>query len=1291
MKDRLHEQILGDARERSGTGFFRAGVITALVFISLLAGWFLIVNWYRDQLLAEKRAQLSADVVHDGNALVSAISRRAIVLQSMAAFILSHHDESDMVEETNLASTWLHQNVPGVDYIAIAPGGVQHYVFPADGNADRQGVDLMHGQPPDIEAAINRAIDGRQVALGDLVQTQSGRGQITAYYPVYRGTELWGLVALGLDFQTILDEVRLGEGQPEIEIALRNDWGRILYGAEEVMTRAPVTYHLISLQHDWVLAAAPRLSWDALIREQLWPFEAAGLAVVSVLTLLTLVMAGQQSRLTRAVRQRTEELRHAYDDLEARVKQRTTELMQANAELHSEITVRRRVTQQLRESEALYRTLLIASPDAVTVTDRQGRITFASEKARTLFGYDDLAEIIGEPLISGVAESDHPSVQAALTRLFDGLTAVDTRQLLMRRGDGSTFIGEVDSALLLDADDQPAGIVSITRDITRRVEMEEELRRAHDELELRVKERTAALLETNEALQASEAKFRTIVEHSVDGITLVDESGVVLEWNRGQEQITGIPREAALGQYIWDVQARLGLPEQHSPERHEQVAAYSRALLRDGQLPKVDLSAERPILRPDGTQRIIQPLPSTIKTDNGYMIVSFIRDVTERKLSEEALRQSEIRFRTIADFTYDWEYWVGPDQSVIYMTPSCERVTGYQAEAFAADPELLINIIHPDDRHLMIEHTHQDTEPGEVVPIDFRLIRRDGTMRWIAHVCRPVFDEAGRALGRRVSNRDITERKRVEQALMEQERLYRSVFEATADGLAITTLDGLLVETNPAFCAMHGWDPADNNGRRILSFIHPAHRHVFASGVQAVRAGQTFEAQAVHLRRDDRPFYVETRAVGLVYYGQTHVLNVVRDVSAQVEAYMRLEQRVQERTHELSMLLEFSHTMTRTLETKPLLRLILNQLRSVVEYTGATILSLSGRDLIVTAHQGPIPESESRQLHFTMDSPLGQVILARPQPVIIADVLGPSSLARAFRETLGDLLSGTLSYIRSWLGVPLVLSDQIVGMLAVSHTQPNYFTQRRADLAMAFANQAILALENARLYEQAQDLATMQERQRLARDLHDSVSQTLFSASLAAQVLPRLWTRHPDEGQQCLNELSRLTRGALAEMRTLLVELRPNVLVETRLSDLLRQLAEAITSRTRVPVEVITDGDGSLPPDVQVAFYRIAQEALNNVAKHANAGQALVRLQYLTLTGDMAPATGQPAGAELSISDDGRGFVQSGISGDHLGLGIMRERAEAIDADFAVDSTPGCGTQIVVMWPKPQQAGNHDW
>ena len=209
--------------------------------------------------------------------------------------------------------------------------------------------------------------------------------------------------------------------------------------------------------------------------------------------------------------------------------------------------------------------------------------------------------------------------------------------------------------------------------------------------------------------------------------------------------------------------------------------------------------------------------------------------------------------------------------------------------------------------------------------------------------------------------------------------------------------------------------------------------------------------------------------------------------------------------------------------------------------------------------------------------------------------------------------------------------------------------------------------ERKKAQEELQRAATA-ERNRLARELHDAVSQTLFSASLIAEVLPRLWERNPDEGRKRLEEVRQLTRGALAEMRTLLLELRPGALAEAELGDLLRQLAESITGRSRVPVLVTAEGQCTLTSEARIAFYRIAQEALNNVARHAGASQARVNLSC------------QPGRVVLRVSDNGKGFNMTSVPLDSFGLGIMQERAKGIGASLTVSSKGGQGTEVVVTY-----------
>jgi len=219
------------------------------------------------------------------------------------------------------------------------------------------------------------------------------------------------------------------------------------------------------------------------------------------------------------------------------------------------------------------------------------------------------------------------------------------------------------------------------------------------------------------------------------------------------------------------------------------------------------------------------------------------------------------------------------------------------------------------------------------------------------------------------------------------------------------------------------------------------------------------------------------------------------------------------------------------------------------------------------------------------------------------------------------------------------------------------------------------------LRENEMEKAVIAERSRLARDLHDAVSQTLFSASLIAEAVPQSWERDQEEGRQLLKELRQLTQGALAEMRTLLLELRPAALVETDLGDLMQQLAQVASAREDLPITVNVEGHGSLPPDVHIALYRIAQEALNNVVKHSRSSQVTITLRFIPLN---SAATIR---VELSVRDDGRGFDLAAVLPERLGLGIMRERAESVGAQLMIESAAGQGTSIRVVWDnEPERA-----
>ena len=379
-------------------------------------------------------------------------------------------------------------------------------------------------------------------------------------------------------------------------------------------------------------------------------------------------------------------------------------------------------------------------------------------------------------------------------------------------------------------------------------------------------------------------------------------------------------------------------------------------------------------------------LPVYYPDEIGLLTQSFnIMATTVRQHAAE-LVAAERKFRTVADFSYDWEYWIAPEGHLIYVSPACERITGYPPAAFMTDPQLLIRIAHPDDVAVIAQHTRVELQSTAVHDLEFRLITRDGAVRWIAHVCQPVHTPDGAYLGRRASNRDITAHKQIE---FENARL----------------------------------------------------------------------AAAEHA-------------------------------------------------------------------------------------------------------------------------------------------------ARAEAATLA------------------------VRLTEVEET----------------------------------------ERRRLAYELHDAVSQTLFTASLMAEAMPLAWEQDPAQGRRGMAEVQRLTRGALAEMRALLVELVPATLTQKPLGVLLTHLTRAVASHSRIAIELQATHDQVLPSDVQIVFYRIAQESLNNIVKHAQASRVDVAL------------TGDAQHARLTARDNGIGFDPQHLPAGHLGLGIMQERAASINATLTLSSQPGHGTVISLSW-----------
>ncbi len=377
----------------------------------------------------------------------------------------------------------------------------------------------------------------------------------------------------------------------------------------------------------------------------------------------------------------------------------------------------------------------------------------------------------------------------------------------------------------------------------------------------------------------------------------------------------------------------------------------------------------------------------------------------------------------------------------------------------------------------------------------------------------------------------------------------------------------------------------------------------------------------------------------------------------------RAEESEREQRALAEALREIVAALNSTLDLNKVLELILDNIGRVVPHDAANIMLIDcGIASIVRQHgytEYGLSELLEAQEFVITEMPSFYQMIETGKPVVVADKNGPPPW---------NDIPQTRSLL-SYVGAPVQLEGEIIGFINLDSTQPDFFSSTHAERLQIFADQAATAIQNARLYQRSHDLAALEERQRLARDLHDAVSQTLFSASVIAEALPRLWDRDPQEVRNGLDELHLLTRGALAEMRTLLLELRPSALVETSFDELIRQLTLAFTGKTRIPVELVVTAMQPLPAHVQIALYRMVQEALNNVAKHARATQVIIQLDCGTEQ------------LSLQIKDNGRGFNPDLVSSGRLGLRFMGERAADIGAELRLTSQSSVGTEISIIWP----------
>lgn len=353
--------------------------------------------------------------------------------------------------------------------------------------------------------------------------------------------------------------------------------------------------------------------------------------------------------------------------------------------------------------------------------------------------------------------------------------------------------------------------------------------------------------------------------------------------------------------------------------------------------------------------------------------------------------------------------------------------------------------------------------------------------------------------------------------------------------------------------------------------------------------------------------------------------------------------------------------ITSSLDLDEVLDQILENVSRAIPHDAADIMLITDNVAYIARSRGyDIHNLQNiiTSLRFPLDStPTLARMVRTKSPVIIDDM----------RENSEWVERPQQGWMRAYVGVPIQMRDDVIGFLNLVSSETGKFNEEYLEWLNVFATQAAVAINNARVHEKSSELVIAEERQRMAREIHDTVSQMLFSSSMIAESLATQEMTSEKTLLDHLQHIFRLNRGALAEMRLLLMEYKPENLLQAELPVLLRQLKQAVEGRTEIAIELEVDDGHPAPPNVRLVFYRIAQEALNNISKHAMAKQA--SMHFVSTRQDVT----------MKITDKGIGFdIDNPNHGD--GMANMRARAESIGATLTVDSTSDHGTTVKVHW-----------
>jgi PAS domain S-box-containing protein len=478
-------------------------------------------------------------------------------------------------------------------------------------------------------------------------------------------------------------------------------------------------------------------------------------------------------------------------------------------------------------------------------------------------------------------------------------------------------------------------------------------------------------------------------------------------------------------------------------------------------------------------------------------------------------------------------------------------------------------------------------------------------------------------------------------------------FDLSLDLLCLLDPQGLIEHANPSFRVMLHLEHEQLKQASFAEFVYAADRMTFLSAFRQAKDSSHPVSFAC------RFYCFDGTMRWYLWTLYPHMSSVIHAVGKDITPYKEMETKEAERNIFAEALLDTVLAINSSLALDQVLERIQSNIGKVVAYEYVTILFVDADEAEVVGGQNGSEDNKNVQslkgqrFSISENKHLNYMFHSR-ESIIVLELDRPPAW----------MVVSELNEVGSFLGSPIVVDNTVIGFLSVFNSKKEFFTPLHAQQLITFANQAGIAINNARLYEQAQSAAVLRERQRMAQELHDAVNQDLFAASTYADLLPKAIMHKPDSVALYVSKISNLIRGAVDQMRMILIELHPDTLTTTGLEVLLQQLCNVFSRQMGIPISFNTNTKIILEEQVQIAIYRIAQEALHNVNKHAKATH--VKVTLLTSKNQV----------RFTIEDNGCGFHPDAIIEIQFGIRGMRERARNIQADLFIKSEQGYGTKI---------------